>query len=166
MFRARDLRLIVPVLGLSALLLTLALPASAQEAAPATSAAPAEELPKIPNSKCLGCHDDAEMKDDAGNSLAVHEAEFKAGAHKRVECVECHVSALTTKHPRNELGPVSFDVCMDCHEDEITPFQTSVHAKVKGGKPASCQGCHGSVHTTVRSNDPTAPMSDLNQVRN
>ncbi len=33
MFRARDLRLIVPVLGLSALLLTLALPASAQEAA-------------------------------------------------------------------------------------------------------------------------------------
>ena len=41
-----------------------------------------------------------------------------------------------------------------------------MHAKVKGGKPASCQGCHGSVHTTVRSNDPTAPMSDLNQVRN
>ena len=50
MFRARDLRLIVPVLGLSALVLTLALPAAAQEAAPAASAAPAEELPKIPNS--------------------------------------------------------------------------------------------------------------------
>jgi cytochrome b subunit of formate dehydrogenase len=170
MFRARDLLHIVPVLGLSALLLTLAgpAPATAQQAAAVAdaAAAPATDAEKIPNSKCLKCHDDAEMKNDAGKSMAVHEAEFKAGAHKRVDCVECHVSALTTKHPRNELGPVSFDVCMDCHADEITPFQGSVHAKVKGGKPESCQGCHGNIHTTVRSNDPNAPMSPLNQVRN
>jgi len=50
MFRARDLRFIVPVLGLSALLLNIALPAAAQEAAPAASTAPAAELPKVPNS--------------------------------------------------------------------------------------------------------------------
>jgi cytochrome b subunit of formate dehydrogenase len=170
MFRARDLRIIVPILGLSALLLALTGPApvAAQEAAPvaAPDTAPAADVPKIPNSKCLNCHDDPELKNDAGESMAVHEDAFKAGAHKRVECVECHVTAGTVKHPRNALGPVSFDVCMDCHEDEITPFQGSVHAKVKGGEPKSCQGCHGSVHTTVRSNDPNAPMSPLNQVRN
>jgi hypothetical protein len=129
-------------------------------------AAPAAEVPKIPNSKCLNCHDDAELTNDAGKSMAVHEDAFKAGAHKRVECVECHVTAGTVRHPRNALGPVSFDVCMDCHEDEITPFKGSVHARVKGGEPKSCEGCHGNIHTTVRSNDPNAPMSPLNQVRN
>jgi cytochrome b subunit of formate dehydrogenase/nitrate/TMAO reductase-like tetraheme cytochrome c subunit len=168
MFRTRDLRLILPVLGLSALLLTLAgaVPAAAQQAAATDTAAPAADVPKIPNSKCLNCHDDAELTNDAGESMAVHEDAFKAGAHKRVECVECHITAGTVKHPRNALGPVSFDVCMDCHEDEITPFQGSVHAKVKGGEPKSCAGCHGNIHTTVRSNDPNAPMSPLNQVRN
>jgi cytochrome b subunit of formate dehydrogenase/nitrate/TMAO reductase-like tetraheme cytochrome c subunit len=170
MYRVRDLRFIVPILSLAAFLLTLAdpVPAAAQDAAPAAAqdASSAAEVPKIPNSKCLNCHDDAELTNDAGESMAVHEDAFKAGAHKRVDCVECHIAAGTVKHPRNALGPVSFDVCMDCHEDEITPFQGSVHAKVKGGEPKACEGCHGNIHTTVRSNDPNAPMSPLNQVRN
>ena len=138
-------------------------------AAPAASGAAtpvAGVVPAIPNEKCLGCHDDPEMKDDAGKSLNVSAAEFAVSAHKRRNCVDCHVTAGTVKHPRNALGPVSFDVCMECHEEEITPFQGSVHAKVKGGKPESCQNCHGSIHKVVRSSDPTAPMSDVNQVRN
>ena len=171
MFRTRDLRLTVPALGLSALLLLLGgpVPSSAQEAAATadTAAAPATDVPTIPNEKCFKCHDDPEMTAEAdGRSMAVIEAEFKTGAHKRLDCVECHTDALTIKHPRNDLGPVSFDACMECHEDEINPFQTSVHSKVKGGKPATCQGCHGNIHTTPRSNDPNAPMSDVNQVRN
>ncbi len=32
--------------------------------------------PAIPNSKCFNCHDDAEMKNEAGKSVAVHEAQF------------------------------------------------------------------------------------------
>ena len=172
MFRIRRL---VPSCALSMFTLLLALagplPAAAQEAAAApqagtTDAAAAE--PAIPNSKCLGCHDDAEMKNEAGNSVAVHEAQFAASAHKRLDCVDCHTAALDVKHKgkRQPLGPVSFDVCMECHEEVITPFQNSVHARVKGGKPATCQGCHGSVHTVVRSNNPAAPMAPLNQVRN
>jgi len=167
MSRTRDLRLTLPALCLAALMLALALPAPATAQADATAAAaPAAEVEKIPNSKCLKCHDDPELKTDDGKSLAVIEAEFKTGAHKRLDCVDCHVDALTIKHPRNDLGPVTFDVCTDCHEEEITPFQSSVHARVKGGKPVSCQGCHGNIHTTPRSNDPNAPMSDVNQVRN
>jgi cytochrome b subunit of formate dehydrogenase len=165
MTRARRLHFISLLSALVvALLLASGTPAVAQDTAQ-TASAPTE-VAEIPNSKCLRCHDDPEMKDDAGNSLAVLEAEFMASAHKRRDCVDCHVTARTVKHPRNELGPVSFEVCMDCHEDEITPFQGSVHARVKGGQPESCQGCHGNIHTVVRSSDPNAPMSDVNQVRN
>ncbi|MDH4166434.1 MAG: hypothetical protein OEV90_08485 [Gammaproteobacteria bacterium] len=160
-------------LTLSMFLFALAdpLPAGAQDAEatpPSTAAGAVEAGPAIPNEKCFGCHDDAEMKNEAGSSVAVQEALFAVSAHKRVNCVECHTAALGVKHKgkRQPLGPVSFDVCMECHEDEIAPFQGSVHGRVKGGKPASCQGCHGSVHTVVRSNNPNAAMAPLNQVRN
>jgi cytochrome b subunit of formate dehydrogenase len=133
---------------------------------PAAAAAAAGAVEKIPNEKCFKCHDDAEYESDAGASIAVLAAQYGAGAHKRVDCVECHTDALTTKHPRNNLGKVTFEPCLECHEDEITPFKDSVHARVKGGEPATCQGCHGSVHTTPRSKDPNAPMSAVNQLTN
>jgi len=142
------------------LMLMAALPLRAQEE-PATA-----DVPTIPNSKCFGCHDDPEIKNDAGESQAVSEAAFAVSAHKRLDCVECHTAALSIKHPRNALGPVSFDACAGCHEEEIGVFRGSVHAEAKGDQPKSCQGCHGSVHTAVRSRDPNAPMSALNQVRN
>ena len=170
MFRIRRLALAC-ALSTSTLLFALAgTPiASAQEvAAPAPTADAASAEPAIPNSKCLACHDDAEMKNEAGESVAVHEEQFAASAHKRVDCVECHTAALTVKHKgkRQPLGPVGFDVCMECHEDEITPFQNSVHARVKGDKPVTCEGCHGNIHTVVRSNNPAALMSPLNQMQN
>ncbi len=157
------------LVALGGLFLVAGSPALAQDAAAPAAAPPADATAAvtIPNEKCFKCHDDPEMTAEAdGRSMAVIEAQFKTGAHKRLDCVACHTTALTIKHPRNELGPVSFDACMECHEDEINPFQASVHAKVKGGKPVTCQGCHGNIHTTPRSNDPTAPMSDVNQVRN
>ncbi|MBK6452205.1 MAG: hypothetical protein IPF84_06540 [Proteobacteria bacterium] len=167
------IRRLASALALSTLLVALAGPltAGAQEAAaapPTTAADAAAVEPAIPNSKCFNCHDDAEMKDEAGKSVAVHEAQFAVSAHKKLDCVGCHTAALGVKHKgkRQPLGPVSFDVCMECHEDEITPFQGSVHARVKGGKPGTCEGCHGNVHTFVRSNNPAAAMAPLNQVRN
>ena len=121
---------------------------------------PEFEVPRLPRRR--------RDEERGRESVAVHEAQFAVSAHKRVACVECHTAALDVKHKgkRQPLGPVSFDVCMECHEDEITPFQNSVHARVKGGKPVTCQGCHGSIHTVVRSNNPAAPMAPLNQVRN
>ena len=167
------IRRLVSTLAFSTLLVALAGPlaAGAQEAAatpPTTIADAAVIEPAIPNSRCFNCHDDAEMKDEAGKSVAVHEAQFAVSAHKKLDCVGCHTAALGVKHKgkRQPLGPVSFDVCMECHEDEITPFQGSVHARIKGGKPATCEGCHGNVHTFVRSSNPAAAMAPLNQVRN
>jgi len=160
--------LFLSLVGLTALILGWSGPSAAQDAAesaaaPAAAAAPVE---KIPNEKCFKCHDDPEAEGDNGNSIAVLSAQFGAGAHKRLDCVTCHVDALTIKHPRNNLGPVGFEPCMECHEDEIGAFHDSVHARVKGDKPVSCQGCHGELHTTPRSRDPNAPMSAVNQLQN
>jgi len=46
--------------------------------------------PRSRNEKCFKCHDDPEMTAEAdGRSMAVIEAEFKTGAHKRLDCVQC-----------------------------------------------------------------------------
>ena len=141
--------------------------ALAEEAAPQVAApAPEVAVEKIPNEKCFKCHDDPEAEGDQGNSISVHASQFGAGAHKRLDCVDCHADAMTIKHPRNNLGPVGFEPCLECHEEVIGAFHDSVHARVKGDKPVSCQGCHGNIHTTPRSKDPNAPMSAVNQLQN
>ncbi len=139
---------------------------SAQEDAATPSAQAASETKTIPNERCLRCHDDPDAESDDGRPLAVIAARFNAGAHKRRNCVDCHTDALTTKHPRNKLGNVGFEPCMQCHEDEVGAFHESVHARVRGDRPESCQGCHGELHWTPRSRDPNAPMSPVNQLKN
>jgi len=154
--------LATPCIALALLLmLAVGAPRIAQEAAGAE-----QEARSIPNAKCFGCHDDEEITNDAGESLAVPEAQYGVSAHKRLDCVDCHSAALTTKHPRNSLGSVSFEACSDCHEEQIAAFRGSVHAEVNGDDPSACAGCHGSPHTAVRGGDPAAPMAPVNQVRN
>jgi len=159
-------RLVLRVLAIT--LISSVTFATVQSAAEEPASPSAEALKKtIPNERCFGCHDDAEAEDDNGGSIAVLASQYGASAHRRLDCVACHTNALTTKrHPRNEYGPVTFDACMGCHEDEIKPFSESVHARVRGNDPASCQGCHGELHYTLRSRDPNAPMSALNQLQN
>jgi len=156
----------LPVHLLLPALLVLGLAAGTPTVVRADEAAAATDVQKIPNEKCFKCHDDPDAEDDNGGSIAVIAAQFGAGAHKRLDCVECHTDALTIKHPRNDLGKVTFEPCVQCHEEEITPFRDSVHDKVRGDQPSTCQGCHGSLHTTPRSRDPLAPMSAVNQLKN
>lgn len=117
---------------LAALLLAAAwsAPVLAQEAGQAPRA--------IPNERCLGCHDDDELKTDDGRSMAVHEAEFAASKHRRLDCTTCHSDALTVRHPREDLGPVPLANCQDCHADEIAALEKSVHfVRADMGKDAS-----------------------------
>ncbi len=163
-------RCILTSLGLVGLVGLLSLPGAgawaADAATAAAAAAPETTVEKIPKEKCFKCHDDPEAESDDGRSIAVLAARFATGAHKRLDCVDCHTDALTTKHPRNNLGKVTFEPCQGCHEDEIKPFHGSVHARVRGDQPSSCQGCHGELHFTPRSRDPNAPMSAVNQLKN
>jgi cytochrome b subunit of formate dehydrogenase len=121
----------------------------------------------IPNERCLGCHDDDELKADDGRSMAIHEAEFSASKHRRLDCTTCHSDALTVRHPREDLGPVPLANCQDCHADEIAALETSVHfVRAEMGKDASgCGNCHGNVHTLPRRPGLEAPLSPVNQMQ-
>jgi len=134
------------------LALTSACPAAEETAEPRT----------ISNEKCLGCHDDAALTNDAGESMAVHADAFGASVHRRVDCVECHSDALTTRHPRNDLAPVPIESCNGCHAEELETLATSVHAPA--GTAERCVACHGDVHTIPRRSDIlTDALSPVNQ---
>ena len=93
------IRRLLSSLAFSTFLVALAgpLPAGAQEAAaapPPAAAGAADIEPAIPNAKCFACHDDAEMKNEAGNSVAVHR-----GAVRRLRAQESSIASSATRPP-------------------------------------------------------------------
>ena len=117
--------------------------------------------------KCLGCHDDAEMKSEDGKPMAVMADDYHRSAHRKLDCIDCHDAALSTRHPKNELGPVKPQVCQDCHEDEFKAIAGSIHGRRASGDRAikDCNACHGSLHTVHKSGDPASPLSPVNQIK-
>lgn len=138
-----------------ALLTALAGPAWAQDDKPATKAA------------CLKCHDDPKVKTEAGKSMTVLADEFQRSAHRKLDCAECHTSALTVKHTPDKLGPVSPQVCQECHEDEFKDIAGSIHGRRAQGEKAikDCMGCHDSLHTVRKEGDPASTLSPINQIK-
>jgi cytochrome b subunit of formate dehydrogenase len=136
---------------------------AAAGAAPASAAAPKPAT----RDKCLGCHDDKDMKSEAGKPVAVLADEFGRSAHRKIDCAECHDAALTVKHPRNPLGAVKPQVCQDCHADEFKAIAGSIHGRRAAGERAikDCNACHGSLHTVHKSGDPASPLSPVNQIQ-
>jgi cytochrome b subunit of formate dehydrogenase len=134
-------------------------------AAPAIVHAQAE-VQAIPNDRCFGCHDDESLVRPDGNSMAVSETEFGASKHRRLECTTCHADALTTRHPRNNLGPVSVATCEGCHAESIATFRGSVHATRAhlDDDAANCGKCHGNLHTLPRRAGLEAPLGPINQM--
>ncbi len=126
---------------------------------------PASAPAAIPNSKCQGCHDDPEFKDDAGHPLNVSAEIFAASAHRKLACTDCHQDAQSVRHPREKLAPVALATCAGCHQENIDKLKDSVHS-TRGVSAATCAGCHGNPHSVLRGSDPNNSMSALNQVRN
>ena len=162
----------VAMLAAGLLCTLVALPAHAQGKAVATAAKPAATEAAAaakPSTKaeCLECHDDKELTDDAGKSMAVLADDYARSAHRKLDCAECHDTALTVKHPKNPLGAVRPQVCHDCHEDEFKAIAGSIHGRRAKGDRAikDCSGCHGSMHTVHRSGDPKSPLSPVNQIK-
>jgi len=113
----------------AALLMACAvLPAFAQGSSAAAATAPALK------EKCLGCHDDAEMKSEDGKSMAVMADDFHRSAHRKLDCADCHDAALDTRHPKNPLGLVKPQVCQDCHADEFKAVAGSIHGRRANGE--------------------------------
>ena len=135
--------------------------------APVAVAVAQEEARAIPNDRCLGCHDDDTLTTGDGRAVVVHEAEFSASKHRRLDCTTCHSDALTTRHPRNNLGPVLVANCEQCHAEELATLRASPHgARAAADADAgSCVKCHGDVHTLPRRPGLEAPLSPINQMQ-
>ncbi|HSM20723.1 MAG TPA: cytochrome b/b6 domain-containing protein, partial [Rubrivivax sp.] len=135
----------------------------------APAAVAQEAAPTIANDRCLACHDDDTLTDEQERLLTpVHEAEFAASKHRRMNCVDCHSQALEVRHPRQvkKLGPVSVANCVECHEEEIAEFHNSAHGTEAhlDEDAANCGKCHGNVHTLPRRPGLEAPLSPINQM--
>ena len=152
-------------LSLAACFLLLAL--SAEPAGAQVQAQAQDEARAIPNERCLGCHDDDELKTDDGRSMAIHEAEFSASKHRKLDCTTCHADALTVRHPRNDLGPVPVANCEQCHAEELATLRASVHQKKAEPEAdaASCAKCHGDLHKLPRRPGLEAPLSPVSQMQ-
>ncbi len=148
---------LVATAALALLLACLAIPSFAQDKAAA---------PQL-KEKCLGCHDDADMKSEDGKSMTVLADDFGRSAHRKLDCAACHDAALDTRHPQNPLGLVKPQVCQDCHADEFKAIAGSIHGRRAAGDKAikDCTGCHGSLHQVFKGGDPASPLSPVNQIK-
>lgn len=158
------------VAALAALVVLLSslvgLPAHAAGAAVAAQAASAPAPSTKP--KCLECHDDPKLKAEKdGKSMTVLADEFGRSAHRKLDCAECHTSALDIKHPKGTLGTVKPQVCQECHADEFKAIAGSIHGRrAKGDKAIKdCMGCHDSLHKVRKEGDPASTLSPVNQIK-
>jgi cytochrome b subunit of formate dehydrogenase len=126
-----------------------------------------EEARAIPNERCLSCHDDDTLTAEDGRAVAVHETEFAASKHRRLDCTTCHSDALTTRHPRNRLGPVLVANCEQCHAEELATLRAGAHSAKAAldADAGSCVKCHGDVHALPRRPGLEAPLSPINQMQ-
>ncbi|HKS80812.1 MAG TPA: cytochrome b/b6 domain-containing protein [Candidatus Acidoferrales bacterium] len=93
----------------------------------------------IPDSDCLACHGQKDLKSAAGASVFVDEAAHKAGAHSILNCTDCHADIKEVPH-QARVAKVN---CAACHSEEAADFPKSVHS-VLGAD--GCVACHGSAH--------------------
>lgn len=142
-------------------------------AAPPAAAAAGEPAPvkkelSKESRRCINCHDDAELTNEAGESMQFFPEPYHASVHGKTECTDCHTDARTIKHPKNDLGPVQLGDCAACHADEIRALQASAHARKKNGDPmdvASCSNCHEPAHEMRDSKkDPESTAHEKNSV--
>src|SRR5579863_7792909 len=69
-------------------LLALTPPAAAQKRAPQA----------IPDSDCMTCHSQPDLKSSRGTSVFVEEARHKASMHSVLSCTDCHTNIREIPH--------------------------------------------------------------------
>lgn len=85
---------------------------------------------------CLDCHE------------TIDGAQFKASAHKRLNCQLCHSGVDRYPHPEQAIAKMP--ACTTCHAGKVGDLSNSVHGKAfaKKGQAPNCAACHGkNAHT-------------------
>lgn len=108
----------------------------------------ANKLSAQTNDDCLTCHDDNTLtmeKNGKEVSLDVNPEVFGHSAHKKLDCIACHVGFSIDDIPHKEnIKPIN---CKSCHKDAALkhPFHPQMLRSngVDGPKDVNCKGCHG-----------------------
>jgi len=106
------------------------------------SSTPAQNKPSAnPDEECLACHDNKDLKSDAGRSVYVDPAKHQSSVHAILNCTACHAGITVFPHPAR----VARVECESCHAEQAADVPKSVHSALGDD---SCAGCHGSAHDT------------------
>jgi predicted CXXCH cytochrome family protein len=101
----------------------------------------------VTDEECLSCHSDPGLKSDAGSSVTVDAAKFRASVHGQagIACVDCHSDLRQVRDFPHapKLKPMD---CAGCHGNEAQAFRASVHGAAtveRDGMTVGCADCHG-----------------------
>jgi hypothetical protein len=100
------------------------------------------------NTICFDCHkDEALSKEDAGGkevSLHVPEADFKASAHGKLSCSDCHTRITDDAHAAGGQQVRDHVECGVCHAKVDREYRQSLHPPIMKGteRAAQCYDCH------------------------
>jgi len=115
---------------------------------------------------CLTCHEDKDLRSQAGKTMYVDRAEFQGSIHglAEISCLDCHADLRkVTDFPHS--SPLKQVSCGQCHETALQQFMSSIHqaANEKGtaGITIACKDCHGT-HGIKPQDDFDSPTFAIN----
>ncbi len=92
-----------------------------------------------PDTECLACHSQTDLKSEKGSSVFVDPAKHKTSVHGDLSCTTCHTDIKEFPHPA-KIAQVN---CASCHAEPSTDVPKSIHS-APGSE--ACAGCHGAAH--------------------
>lgn len=107
---------------------------------------------RIPAVDCASCH--------------TQKAEVKASAHAALgaaSCLSCHGNAHEIRPSALAAKPQA--ACASCHADAVAQYGRGIHSTVRtsgDAEGATCQSCHGPVHTIIPAREPASPVAKKN----
>jgi len=128
----------------------------------------ANKLSAQTNDDCLTCHNDNTLtmeKNGKEVSIYVNPDVIGHSAHKKLDCIACHVGFDIDNIPHKEnIQPIN---CKSCHKDAALkhPFHPQMLKSngVGGSKDVNCKGCHGT-HDIISPSVPGSKFSISNIV--
>lgn len=155
--QTRFLKPVLILLGAMAFALTLLLVSSGIPLAAGKSPSPGQDAPPG-NAECLLCHEKADQVLSFSNgdtvSITIPPSEYGKSAHglELMTCVGCHSDITGYPHPevtakdsRKAYGASYLGLCKDCHEEQASQLNDSIHgeALAAGNENAPlCTDCH------------------------
>lgn len=110
---------------------------------------------RVRKPECSTCHSDA----------ATQVAGSAHGALGAGSCATCHGDPHYVRKVGSVQPAAAGSPCASCHADAIGDYQKSVHAMLrKNGDTdsATCQSCHGAIHTVIPSREANSPVAKKN----